>query len=139
LTAHQSKYLTQRVERNVTATPASLTSTKSGASPTGEAAGDYRVMFKEPNPKLYGIRDGERMQAVEAQFLVHFTVFVGFAPFSFRTYMDMGRLKQLKQVATCTVQVGDVEADLVLSPNKEGLITVALVQSPPALPGPSEK
>ena len=106
---------------------------------TGEAAGDYRVMFKEPNPKLYGIRDGERMQAVEAQFLVHFTVFVGFAPFSFRTYMDMGRLKQLKQVATCTVQVGDVEADLVLSPNKEGLITVALVQSPPALPGPSEK
>jgi hypothetical protein len=100
-----------------------------------EAAGDYHVAFKERDPKLYGIRDGKRVQAVEAQYVVHYTVSVGFAPFSFRTYMDMGRSKQLRQVATCAVQIGDAEADLVFSPNKEGSVTVALVRSPPALPG----
>jgi hypothetical protein len=106
--------------------------------PADEAPGDYHPVFKELNPNLYGIVDGKRVQAVEAQFIVHFTLLVGFAPFSFRTYMDMGQSKQLRQVATCAVQVGDAEADLVLS-HKDGLTTVALVSSPPALPGPSEK
>jgi hypothetical protein len=107
--------------------------------PPSETAGDHRVIFRELKPKLYGIRDGERVQADAVLLEVHFTVSVGFAPFSFRTYMNMGLSKQLKKVAMCPVQVGDVEADLVLAPNKEGLITVALVTSPPALPGSSEK
>jgi hypothetical protein len=51
--------------------------------------------------------------------------------------MDLGRSKQLKQVAMCAVQVGDIEANLVLS-HKDGLTTIALVGSPPALPGPSK-
>jgi hypothetical protein len=107
--------------------------------PPGQTAGDHRVIFRELKPKLYGIRDGERVQADAVLLELHFTVSVGFAAFSFRTYMDMGLSRQLKQVAMCAVQVGDVEADLVLSRNKEGLITAALVSSPPALAGPSEK
>jgi Restriction endonuclease len=106
--------------------------------PADEAPGDYHLEFKKLDPQLYGILDGKRVQAVEAQFIVHFTLSVGFTPFSFRTYMDMGRSKQLNQVAMCAVQVGDVEADLVLS-HKDGLTTITLVGSPPALPRPSKK
>jgi hypothetical protein len=52
------------------------------------------VVLKEPDPKVYGIRgDGNRVQAIEAQFSVQYTALVGYAPFSFRTYMDVGGSK----------------------------------------------
>jgi hypothetical protein len=102
-----------------------------------EEPGDRRVLLLERNPKLYGIADGKRVQAVEALFSLDYIVSAQFSPFTFRTYKDLGESKQVRQVAICQVLVSNSNVgELVLSPNQEGLITVALV-APPT--GPSEK
>jgi hypothetical protein len=84
-------------------------------TPIEEAPGEHRVVLCDPNPKLYGIHDGKRVQAREAQFTLHYTLSIEFSPISFRRYMDVGKSKQVTQAAVCTLVISkDEVADMVL-------------------------
>jgi len=97
---------------------------------------ENRVTVTQPNPKVFGIHNGARVQAIEAieaRFDIKYTVSVGFSPFSFRTYLDAGKAKQVTQVAVSEVKIGkDEVAEMVLSTNERGEIDITLVRSPPA-------
>jgi hypothetical protein len=100
-----------------------------------EEPGEHRVLFREVNPNVYGIQDGERVQATEVQIRITYTVTVGFSPFSLRTYMDVRKSKQVTQAAVCALTISSDEvADMVLSTNEKGEINAVLVRSP--LTGP---
>jgi hypothetical protein len=93
-----------------------------------EEPGEHRARLRELNPPVYGIRGGERVRAKELRVGLIYTVTVGFAPFSFRTYVDVGRSKQVTQAAVCEVAVTkDNFAEIVLSTNEHGEINITLV------------
>jgi Restriction endonuclease len=94
--------------------------------------GVNRVTFIQPNPKVFGIHNGARVQAIEVRFDLKYTVSVELSPFSFRTYLDEGKAKQITQVAVSEVKIGkDEVAEMVLSTNERGEINITLVRSPP--------
>jgi len=101
-----------------------------------EEPGEHRVGFLDPNPKVYSIHDGKRVQAVEARLVVDYTVSVESSPLSFRTYMDVGKSKPITQAAVGKVMLSkDETADMVLSTNDKGEINITLVRAPTALTG----
>jgi hypothetical protein len=96
-----------------------------------EEPGEHRVNLLYQNPGVYGVIDGERVRAIEAIFTLDYVTTIEFAPFIFRTYRDVGKSEQLKQVAVCQVPLDDGKrGELVLSPDEEGLITISLVLPP---------
>ena len=96
-----------------------------------EAPGEHRVVLIERNPNVYGVINGERVKATEALLTLDYVTTVQFVPFIFRTYKDVGKSEQLKQVAVCQVMLEENKwGELVLSANEEGLITVSLVPPP---------
>jgi hypothetical protein len=93
-----------------------------------EEPGEHHIRMRERNPNIYGIQDdGKRVQAIEAQFIMTYTVTVAMTPFSFRTYMDVGKSKQVTQAASVVAINPDQVADVVMSTNEVGEITIALV------------
>ena len=64
-----------------------------------EEPGEHRAHLRELNPQLYGVQDGKRVRANELQVGITYAVTVGFTPFSFRSYMDVGKSKQVTQAA----------------------------------------
>src|SRR5262249_29475475 len=76
-------------------------------NPATESPGEHRVNLLNQNPKLYGLIDGERVRAIEALFTLDYVATIEFAPFMFRTYRDVGKSKQLKQVAVSEVLLED--------------------------------
>jgi hypothetical protein len=86
---------------------------------------ENRVTLKHPNPKLFAISNGTLVQAVEALFVIDYNVSVEFVPFSFRTYLDVGKRKQVTQAAVCAVKIGKVTTDVVFSKNEKGEINLA--------------
>jgi Restriction endonuclease len=98
---------------------------------TAEQEGENHVTVTEPHPKLFGICNGTRVQAVEAKFVIHYNTFVDFVPFRFRTYVDKGKGKEITQAAVCEVKIGDNQvAEMVLSTNEKGEINVVTLVSP---------
>jgi hypothetical protein len=101
-------------------------------TPMPMTEGENRVTFTEPNPKVFG-HNGARVQAIEVRFDLKYTVSVELSPFSFRTYLDAGKAKQITQVAVSEVKIGkDEAAEMVLSTNERGEINITLVRLPPA-------
>jgi hypothetical protein len=101
-------------------------------TPIPMTEGENRVTFTEPNPRVFG-HNCARVQAIEVRFDLKYTVSVELSPFSFRTYLDAGKGKQITQVAVSEVKIGkDEVAEMVLSTNERGEINITLVRLPPA-------
>jgi hypothetical protein len=94
-----------------------------------EDAGEHQVAMREFNPNIYGIRNGDRVQAAEVQISITYVVALRSSPLSFRTYKDVGKSKEVTQAAISEIPINENEiADLVVSTNAEGEITVAMVK-----------
>jgi hypothetical protein len=95
--------------------------------------GQHRMTVRDGYPKLYSVHEGKRVRATEVVLTLDYTVSVEFSPFSFRTYMDVGKSKQVTQAAVGKVMLSkDESADMVLAANEKGEISVTLIPSPPS-------
>jgi hypothetical protein len=93
-----------------------------------EGPGEYTRTAHDSDPKLWGIVDGQKIKASVLLLTVTYRVTEDIVPIKFRTYHDAGRSKELTQAAVATMDLGDGKcADMVLSTNAEGHITVSVI------------
>lgn len=94
-----------------------------------EPSGDYTRRGHDDDPEIYAILNGEKTKAKLVSITVSYKVTEEFKPFSFRTYKDVGRSKDVTQVAVASMDVGDGSfADMVLSTDDDGHIIVSVVR-----------
>jgi hypothetical protein len=107
-----------------------------------EPPSDYTRSARDTNPSVYGVINGERLRASLLALTVSYTVTEDFEPFSFRTYRDVGKSKDVSQAAVLTMKVSDGKfADVVLATDEEGRITVSMIgrAERPKLPKTAKK
>jgi hypothetical protein len=95
-----------------------------------ETPGDHVHKIRDDAPALYMKMAEQRTRAREAIITLKYTVKETYSPFEFRKYFDLGKSKAISEAAVAPIPIGSRTADLVLSTNDDGSISVSLVAGP---------
>jgi len=89
---------------------------------------EHTFTFNVDPPLVYGVsKHGERRDAKQMVLRVTYQKKEVFFPFEFHRYFDVAKGKHIADAAVAEINVGPIDARVVLATNEDGTITVSIV------------